>query len=534
MKSSELHKTGFMATGPVYSLLALYIPLTVLVAIVFLADVFLPVKINIRPAFLITSGAITALIASLYCDFMKDTRSSRTGANARGLIIMVIIFYISSSVFLGRVPIKQRFMPSMINILASLSVLYTWVTVISLKQLFSARKRFETYTELYEGKKLQEALFEDASLMKYTSENIDKLWKNYTSQLFLVGLLVFVFTIFKIGIPLALYLMFVFVLVGAVCLYGFFQIIKWEHYFALEGITLAARDRAKRVLTIALVTIGCFAAAFLLASDKSLLPFSAVSGFFDWLLRRLIRVSLPNRQPQYDIEDVYGASDMGIDLSEMEIITPTMVWAMILKYIGIVIKYGFFVIIAALFIKFMIAPLLDRSIDPNRAKFRLRLYRIISEWCRGIYNAIATFIKFLKSGKNTRKLRKYGTDEISRAAASIFGAYSPAKRSDIRRSVTLFAQLIIWGAEARGVKWEPSHAPGEYCGILASALPAEAKKVTLDESESFDKAAWLKQNEGIIRCGEIFEQALYAADPLTDEERKEFKDLVEEITEALP
>jgi hypothetical protein len=39
-----------------------------------------------------------------------------------------------------------------------------------------------------------------------------------------------------------------------------------------------------------------------------------------------------------------------------------------------------------------------------------------------------------------------------------------------------------------------------------------------------------KQNEGIIRCGEIFEKALYSATVLSEVERDEFKYLVEEIT----
>jgi hypothetical protein len=36
--------------------------------------------------------------------------------------------------------------------------------------------------------------------------------------------------------------------------------------------------------------------------------------------------------------------------------------------------------------------------------------------------------------------------------------------------------------------------------------------------------------EGIIRCGELFEQALYSADVLSAAEQREFKTLVEQIT----
>jgi hypothetical protein len=85
----------------------------------------------------------------------------------------------------------------------------------------------------------------------------------------------------------------------------------------------------------------------------------------------------------------------------------------------------------------------------------------------------------------------------------------------MRESVTLFAQLIIWGSNARQVFWKPAHAPLEFCGLLTAAMPK-----------------W-NLNRGIIRCGQLFEQALYSNTVLSDEERKEFTGLVKEITGEL-
>jgi hypothetical protein len=39
-------------------------------------------------------------------------------------------------------------------------------------------------------------------------------------------------------------------------------------------------------------------------------------------------------------------------------------------------------------------------------------------------------------------------------------------------------------------------------------------------------------NEGIIRCGELFEKALYSAEVLSSAEQQEFKNTVEEVTGA--
>jgi len=89
----------------------------------------------------------------------------------------------------------------------------------------------------------------------------------------------------------------------------------------------------------------------------------------------------------------------------------------------------------------------------------------------------------------------------------------------MRRSVTLFARLIIWGSEVCNVDWKPSYAPGEYCNILSVSM---ATAVATSALESI--------GEKIIRCGELFEQALYSAEVLSAAEQREFKDLVEEIT----
>lgn len=124
------------------------------------------------------------------------------------------------------------------------------------------------------------------------------------------------------------------------------------------------------------------------------------------------------------------------------------------------------------------------------------------------------------------KIRKLNTDDINRTAETILGSLSPEKKRDMRRSATLFARLIIWGSETRSVTWKPSHAPGEYCSILA-ASPQDA--VRENETQTFLQ----QQNEGIIRCGEIFEKALYSAQVLSDAERREFKKLVEEITSGV-
>jgi len=166
MKSSDKQiEGGLLSNGPLYSLLALYIPVTVLAAFVFLIKAM--TAANLPSFFLIACGCASGLAASFYCDFMKDTKSSRTAANIRGGIITAVICYICASLLRREVIFRERFLPDSKNILSCAASLYVWFYVVSLKRLFSARMNFETYTKLYQGEKLQSVLFEDSALLQY-------------------------------------------------------------------------------------------------------------------------------------------------------------------------------------------------------------------------------------------------------------------------------------------------------------------------------------------------------------------------------
>ena len=508
-----------LSNSPGYSLLSLFMPLTLLTAFVLLIKTIF--SANIPLAVMITSGCISGLAASFYCDFMKDIKSSRMAANTRGGIIIFIAAYILISLFRGEIPLTEKFSPDLINLMSSIGALYIWISVINLKQLFSARMLLEKYAESHQGEQLHKMLFEDSSLLQYTNERVIKISQNYFYQLVIICIIAIFCAVNEIHMPLGLSILLAVILAGSICIHGFFGIIKWEQYFAAEGISLSAHNRNKRLFAIIAFSMICFCAASLLASDKSFLPFSLISGFFNWLFS-LIRIE-DVRLDQIFRENFEASSDTNrFFYEDIEEINRPSILELILKYVSIILKYGLIILITAGFIKFMISPLLNRGKVYRNMTFSEKLIRIITEWIRGIFSAIASFINYLKNKSDMRKLNKYNAAEIQRTTENIFGAYSTAKRRDIKRSVTLFARLIIWGSEIRHVDWKPSLAPGEYCGILSASSPPAA----LADNETDLQ----KQNENIIRCGELFEQALYSAEVLSDSEQKEFKDLVEEIT----
>jgi hypothetical protein len=364
------------------------------------------------------------------------------------------------------------------------------------------------YSENYQGRELQEMLFEDSGLLQYTDENINKIWKKYFSQLVFMALLVILCAILQIRLPLALYFLLIIILAGSINIFGFFQIMKWEQYYAGEGINLSARERTKRMFAMMFISLFCITAACLLASDSSLLPFSAVIGFFTWFFSLFSR-DVYVHETVRNTETYSGPEGMPFDFSAFEEVTPLPLAEFMAKYGWPFFKFALIAVAATAFIRFMISPLFDRVKSGDKLTFRQKLVLIIKEWFKGLLNAFKSIYSFLRSNRKTKLIK---TEEINRAAANLFEAYSPAKKRNMKQSVTLFARLIIWGSRERDVTWRASHAPGEYCGFLAAAVPDDAK------------------NEGIIRCGGIFEKALYSADGLLEQEQEEFKRLIEEIT----
>ena len=493
-----------LSNGPVFSLLAVYMPLAVLTALIFLLRAFLP----LQTAILFISGGLSALAASLYCDFMKDVRFNRTAAVIRGTIIVAAVSYVFSSLFRWGIPWEQRFFPSLPAVLVSLGTLYVWFSVISLKEFFGARKRFEAYTELYRGEELYRALYEDIDLLQYIDNEIFKIKRKYLIQFIFIGIILFFNIINKIYLPPVLYLLLIVILAGGICIFGFFGIMRREHHCAAEGMSLSVSDRFRHIWGVGIFSVLSIAAGIVLSSDKSLLPFSLITGFLLWLLGLFRHTPLPVTEtaiPEtFEPMPYYELPSLPFDPAENSGPSPVWLW----------LKYGCIVLAAAVFVWFMIAPLFDR--DRNKLSFRRKLGRIIAEWFTGVLAGLASFFASIGGGKTVRKLHRPGAEAVQRMAGAVLGAYSPAKKRELKQSVTLFARLIIWGEAVRQAAWKPIFAPGEYCCFLAGSAP--------DEHDL---------NKKIIRCGELFEKALYSADVLSDTERKEFEGLVEGITSVV-
>jgi hypothetical protein len=279
-------------------------------------------------------------------------------------------------------------------------------------------------------------------------------------------------------------------------LLGFLGLQRRELTHASEGFALTIRDRALPVPVMALGTGIAALLALAGSSDASLLPPGVILEFLAWLGRFLLSFFKPAEQADFTLPGRRAGpsfGNMAAFMPEAEETVPWVGW----KYI----KYGFIVFLALLFLYFMIHPLLKRTGFSLKAGLA-----VIVRWAGDLKKGILAFFSAFR-GRGAA-LKMPDREKLRHIASQLLSG--PVKRKD-KRSVNLFARLVLWGVESLAVPWKPSLAPGEYCGLLVVAAVNEYRKA-------------------ILRSGDLFEKALYSPLHLTGAEEKEFRFLVQKIT----
>jgi len=523
MKLSRTHRFQTpvetrQAPSFVYNLLALYMPLTVIAALVFLAEAFLPLP----SIFLLILACAGAFAASIYCDAKKTGNAAKPGQAAfpirSGLAAMLVSYILASLFFQGFnrekwFLWKELFLPAIPTILAALETLYVWVSVVSLKRLFIARKRFETHIMASRGEQLQKALEQDSELLSYNGIEIIKTRNAYLIQLMIVGVVAFAAVFSEITLSLPLALLLIVMLASGILIWGLFGILRREYHHAGEGIVLSVSDRIKHILAMGVFSALAIAGAFVLSLNKSLLPFPWLSGFFSRIFGHV-----SNSPPAEEVEAPI-------------LVTPEQRFPFfdaIRDVVALPVRKGmpfiFLVIVIVGFILFLSFSMRARiKISGKEIPLYHGVGRTIMEWFKGLWFALSSFFGFYKKDKaQPEEPGKPSAEQIRRIREAILGAYSQAKKQEMQQSVTLFARLIIWGSEVRHILWKPAHGPGEYCGLLAASVLQETVQQTAMPQTA--------RNAEIVRCGTLFEQALYSTEVLSAAERDEFRELVEGIT----
>ncbi|MDR1399630.1 MAG: DUF4129 domain-containing protein [Treponema sp.] len=513
MKSSDTSEQNvqpaFGLSSAVYTLISFYMPFSVLICALLLIERFISKWL---PDFampylpIAIASLISALVASVYITFMKHDKSSHSAGDIRGAIVMVALAYLFPSLFRFDKPFQERFFPWISNTLSALCALYVWIQVIILRRMFAARETFEHYTETYDGEQLQQIIHEDEDMMVSTNRVIQKYRLIHTVQLAFILILSCVCAALKIRVPILLFVFLIIFVISTTVIFALFGVFNQEQYYAGAGVSLSVPQRSKRLFAMLMFTCAIALLSTILASNTSILPFSLITGFLVWLLSlfpKASRVERPSEPLELGMPMDMGGFSLPEELMLDENYKPSPFW----DYI----QYAALALLIIGFLWFMVKPLLTRS--DKDTPFLKRLKQLLTEWLNAMKAAVTSFIASLRHDAGIR-LTKTDAEAIRRLETSLLEGYSAAKRRDMKRSVSLFVRLIVWGSETCQVSWKPSRAPGEYCAILAAAAVSLFPQLY----------------SPIIRCGDLFERALYAKNVLSEEEREEFAACIEEIT----
>jgi ABC-type multidrug transport system fused ATPase/permease subunit len=496
---------------------------------------------------------------------------------------MAAVSYILSSLLRINTPsLIGRLAPSAFNVLSAIFTLYIWNYVLNILDMFSGREQFEAHTAAYQGERLRQVMLDDADTMSIFDAKVRTVRTLYVVQLVVLAVLILLSTILDASAvkelqrapsPLLIIIPIAVMLCGAgiLSLLGFYL---RDLGFASEGITLTGPGRTTGLVGMGLFVSAVAGISLILSAGRNWIPFSLVQYFFAWLGSLITRTPPPAREislAEYEAGDppmadmMLNPAAMGLgDRGEGGKFWTYLQWAVV-------------ILVVLLFAWFMLEPLINRRRDGKGASLAMKIRKFLAQWLKSMRYAIANFFKAFRAGKGVR-LNRPNADALKRMSEDIFAAYSAGKRKEIRQSVTLFARLIIWGQDTRKVIWRATLGPAEFCALLSAAPEVPPEEETVQDASSSagtetadvkvgtgakdagktetgksdgkaaDKVAGTKSEakaepkpmevkpidpalaRDIVRCGDLFEEALYGPSELSEDKRVEFKKLVERIT----
>ncbi|MDR0784954.1 MAG: hypothetical protein LBE74_03605 [Treponema sp.] len=502
----EAEKTEFLSGGPIYGVFATAVPMFFLGAVTFLGAVLVPIRLPVFRVMIV--GLASTLAASVYYDMLRDRLVNHTVAHIRGGVVVTIFAYGVISLCAGLSPVGRGFVPGLANMGAALASLYTWAMTLVFKQIFRGQRQFEKFAESLNGEALRTAVIENPELINV--ERINQLKKTILTHFAVIGVFVLAAAFSKTSVVLPLLVFLIFTAAVCVCMLGFLALMKQEYAFAGEGLSILKAFRLRQILGIFLFASMGVVIALLLASNRSLLPPSLIVRFFAWLASLFDKPLPPDAEHILFSQSPPPLAPLGQQLADT--FGATQPWAG-WKYV----QRGLVTLAILAFLFFMLKPLFKDnffgSFAKGRANFK-RIWKEFSEWLANLKNwrrIIRSIISFFKYRDARRLARKEKSVDIFRVSSELLEAYKSTQKKKIQQSVNLFARLIIWGRETFEIAWKPSFAPGEFCTLLAFAVPEQERR------------------DMVIRCGALFEQSLYSQNELTPAENNEFTTLVEEL-----
>jgi hypothetical protein len=398
-----------------------------------------------------------------------------------------------------------------------------WNFVLYLRNIFKTRELFESYTRQYGGAELQRLMLEDSEILSTADARMGWIIRMYGSQLFVIGVLAAACSALRIRLAPPFYLLLYLLYLNAAFIFALLKLFKTEHYFAGEGISVAAPERYRRIAAMLGFSLAAALLAALASADSGILPLSLIAGFFRWLFSLFEREPQPLERDPFVPENFMAPGNPGMDLQKLlgeEERAPWPFWEYLQRLLIVLLVLGL--------LWFMLKPLFFRAWAAGTLPLPRRIARILRTWFSGFLRGLSWFFSSLRKRDNSVAIDPSGR-EIRDMTENILAAYSRAKRREIRKGAALFARLILWGSENFQVSWKASLGPGEYCATLSRAL---SRAVVLDRENGAALAG--EKSSAILRCGAIFEEILYSPRNPGPELRREFGEAVKLVIGGQP
>jgi hypothetical protein len=410
----------------------------------------------------------------------------------------------------------RGFFPGIANVLALFTGLYMWRFVLYLRETFKTRELFESYTRRYEGAELQRLMLEDSEIMSGADTRMAGIAGIYGFQLFIIGVLAVLCSALGIRLGLPFYILLFLLCLNAVFIFALLNLFKAEHYFAGEGISVAAPERFRRIAAMLCFSLTAAIPAALASADGGILPLSLAAGFFRWLFSLLRPRSFQSEGVPFPQNLPMPGNPGGMDLRELlgeEESAPWPFWDYLPRLFAAFLVLGL--------VWFMLKPLFFRAWAAGNLPLSQRIIRIFRGWISGFLRGLSGFFSSL--GKRDNPAVSSG-QALRDMTENILAAYSRAKRREIRRGAALFARLILWGSGNFQVLWKASLGPGEYCAALSHAVLCRREDNAATDGTADTVADAGEKSPSILRCGELFEEILYSPRNPGPELRREFEE----------
>jgi hypothetical protein len=477
---------------------SLFIPFSTFAAILPLLTLF----INGLPvAAWLTAAAFSQAAAAAYGRLTRDATVSRTAGDIRGAIIVTALSWGIGSLF------ASSLFPNASNIPCALLSFASWFWSLSIMRFFCGRKTFEDYTRRFTGEKLKAELGENPDLLASLERGLSPVRRACAIDIAVIVIAYLACGLAGRAVPFFMTAVGMAAAIGDAAALAWLAFLSGEHARAAEGVALGQGDKSLPVRAFLLSLAPAAFLALFFSSDSSIFPPRLLADFILWLNSLFSGLFRPVERTVVAMPEFAPLPGMELPPALREIAAASKPWPF-WEHLWRALKFTLVGAVAVLFLWFMINPLLSRPrLSLGGVSFltwlRLKIRSAFAEWVLYVRNGLSR-----TKGGGTAALDE---EKARRLAGDILAPYGAEKRREIKKSATLFARLIVWGEGELKTAWKPVDAPGEYCARLAAALPGEEKR------------------PAVVRCGSLFETALYSGRMLDPGEQKEFKRLVGEI-----